>query len=295
MEDYSTIDLPLETATNLASKLGLSSLSIQREDLHPLESHKGRSIPHMINEAIKSGFEQFVISSSGNAAIASALYIKELNQKNKKYKLTVYVGKKINNTKYNRLKELKDENINILISERPLQAMQNKAKENGIKSLRQSTDPLALSGYNALATKLIKQKVDYIFVPASSGTLAEALLEIAVQSKAKAPRISIVQTEACHPIAEFINGPSVENSSMADAIVDKIAYRKERINKLMKENGGSIYVVKDEDIKNAMEMLYKYENIRASANGSLSLAGIIEGLSLDLENNKKIIAIICGQ
>jgi hypothetical protein len=41
---------------------------LKREDLHRHGSHKGRSIPIMIDEAARTGSRRFVISSSGNAA-----------------------------------------------------------------------------------------------------------------------------------------------------------------------------------------------------------------------------------
>src|ERR1035437_8229763 len=74
---------PQKNYPNLAKALGVSSLYLKREDLHPYGSHKGRSIPVMIDHYVKDGKRHFAISSSGNAALAAAMYLKELNGKNK--------------------------------------------------------------------------------------------------------------------------------------------------------------------------------------------------------------------
>jgi len=46
---------PLEHYPTLAKAIGVSDLYFKREDLHPYGSHKGRSIPVMINNYYKKG------------------------------------------------------------------------------------------------------------------------------------------------------------------------------------------------------------------------------------------------
>ena len=68
---------PLEAYPKLAKAIGVNRLYFKREDLHPYGSHKGRSIPVMIDKYFKAGDRRFANSSSGNAALAAAKYIKE--------------------------------------------------------------------------------------------------------------------------------------------------------------------------------------------------------------------------
>ena len=65
---------PLEQQAQLAEAIGISSLYFKREDLHPYGSHKGRSIPVMIEHYLASGDTRFAISSSGNAALAAVMH-----------------------------------------------------------------------------------------------------------------------------------------------------------------------------------------------------------------------------
>jgi threonine dehydratase len=73
---------PIEHYSELAEILGLSDLYFKREDLHQYGSHKGRSIPFMIDHYSGRGDRHFVISSSGNAALAAGLHVAKLNSEN---------------------------------------------------------------------------------------------------------------------------------------------------------------------------------------------------------------------
>src|ERR1700722_13263607 len=80
----------------IAEKIGVPSLYLKREDMHPSGSHKGRSIPSMIDAYIIQGFKKFSISSSGNAAIAAGQHIQKLNSsQSEKISLDIYIGKHI--------------------------------------------------------------------------------------------------------------------------------------------------------------------------------------------------------
>lgn len=85
----------------LSQALGLiSELYLKREDLHPYGSHKGRSIPGMIEAYAKQGVRDFVISSSGNAALAAIHAVKAYNEQHPEpTTLKILVGKKIDPNK----------------------------------------------------------------------------------------------------------------------------------------------------------------------------------------------------
>jgi len=176
---------PIEHCPDLAKSIGLSDLYLKREDLHPYGSHKGRSIPVMIDRYYNAGDRNFVISSSGNAALAAALYVREINQKNDlpdessgQANLNIFVGKNINSHKLDKLRavagspstadeatrvldghaQTSNKRINVVIKDRPLFTL-NQAVEDGARSLRQSTDDAALEGYATLAEELAAVKV----------------------------------------------------------------------------------------------------------------------------------------
>ena len=282
---------PQEEVPKLAKILGLSvPLYFKREDLHPYGSHKGRSIPYMIEQYAQGGANQFAISSSGNAAIAAALYITDYNIKftESPLSLQIFVGENISDGKYQTIKQLKRSNnsqITITQTEKPRQAVHILSKKGEAKSLRQSTDPLALAGYQSLIGELEQiQDLGTIFVPTSSGTTAQAL--------ASKFAVHVVQTSACHPIAEEFDHDFTETeSSLADAIVDRVAIRKEKLkNSLM-----GAWIVSDKEIGQAIGLTREMCGIEISPNSALSLAGLQRALGRGFKPDKPVVCLITGK
>jgi hypothetical protein len=334
---------PLESYPKLAKAVGVNKLFFKREDLHSYGSHKGRSIPVMIDHYLKAGQSRFAISSSGNAALAAALYIKELNGKKMgssdsraPIDLDVFIGNHAAPRKAARLKSLADEHIRVLVKERPLQAL-TQAVNEGARSLRQSTDDTALIGYQSLAEELsvafetsgslkpgsnrslesearISSRSDLkrssksgcsIFIGTSSGTTAQALANYFLNEETRHARfraeiahvqIHIVQTSSCHPLAdafESYDGP--DEASLADAIVDKTAHRKEALIPLIKKTGGRAWVATNDDIKAAQELTRKNTGLEISTNSALSVAGAMKAVELGYEIGDAIFCLICGE
>lgn len=287
---------PEDSYPKLAKALGIQSIFLKREDLHPYGSHKGRSIPFMIEEYIKKGFIKFALPSSGNAALAAAKYIKEINKKSEdKISLNIFVGNNIRNDKLKKLEELKDENISVTMHERPIQAFTEKIKEEDVKSLRQSIDDTALLGYESLARELLEIKdLKAVFIPTSSGTTAQALAEYFIKEK-KDIEIHIVQTSSCHPIAdEFIEKEMPEEKSIADAIVDKTANRREAVAKAVKETVGGAWIASNEEIKSAQVIVKENTDIEIGTNSALSVAGLMEAVYTGKEWNGPVACIVTG-
>jgi threonine dehydratase len=293
---------PHESYPRLAQALALpekaSFLYFKREDLHPYGSHKGRSIPHMIDAKVKEGCRHFVISSSGNAALAAGLYIKELNDKRKddgKIMLEILAGKNINSDKLKKLESLKDENILLSLQDRPLQVLFTKTQEPGVESLRQSESDIALEGYGSLAKELLEiPDLKVVFMGTSSGTTAQALAEYFTKNKKKI-EVYIIQTSSCHPIADsFVENYSSDEKSLADAIVDKTAIRKDAVIAGVEKTGGGGWIASNEQIRTAQELTKTHAGITISPNSALSVAGLMEAIYTGKKWDGAIVCMICG-
>ncbi len=292
---------PQEKYPALAKIIGLSGLYFKREDLHPYGSHKGRSIPTMIDRYVASGSKDFVISSSGNAALAAALHVKMLNERSP-ISLSVFVGHHIAPHKLEKLKALEDANIRVLIKERPLQAL-TIASQEGATGLRQSTDDSALIGYEALARELgLIQGIGAIFVGTSSGTTAQALATYFSakdgygKGGGKSVQVHIVQTSGCHPISdgmEIFDGK--EEESLADAIVDRTAMRKSRLVSLIKKTGGNAWVATNDEIIAARDMVFENTGLDISTNSALSVVGAMQAVYRGWEIDGDVVCMICGE
>lgn len=296
---------PLERYTELAKAIGASDVYFKREDLHPYGSHKGRSIPAMIAEHAETGDRRFAISSSGNAALAAALYVRDINKAAKKKQiatsaldLTMFISTRADVHKANKLKALEDgTNIRVLVKERPIQAL-TMAVKDGMKSLRQSIDDTALIGYASLVEELASQlnKIGAIFIGTSSGTTAQALAQ-GFMAKEMPVQIHIVQTSSCHPMSaafEQYDGP--HETSIAGAIVDTVAVRKPVLVPLIGKTGGRGWTVTNEEMQAAQAATLKHTGLEISANSALSVAGLMQAVALGWEFPAgPVICMICGE
>ena len=287
---------PTESYSALAAAIGVSELRFKREDLHPYGSHKGRSIPVMIGHYAAAGDHRFAITGSGNAALAAALYVQEWNagKTTEQLELDIFIGNHISGHKADKLKALASDCIRVTLKERPLQAL-TQAMNEGVRSLRQSTDDEALVGYEQLAAELAGEKdVGAVFIGTSSGTTAQALATYFIQNKLPI-QVHIVQTPSCHPLVEAFetyDGP--DELSVADAIVDRTALRKDALIPVMKKTGGRGWIATNDDIAAAQDMAAEHADLEISVNSALSVAGAMKAAALGWDFKGKVICMICG-
>ncbi len=288
-----------EEYSEFANSLGVKRLFFKREDLHPYGSHKGRSVPKMIDKYIKEGIKNFAVSSSGNTALAAAFYINKLNSTgyelgNTMIKLSVLVGQHISVKKFNKLEQFKSPYINITMHDRPLQTLFNMTRDEGTVSLRQSTDDSALIGYSELAEELTHiPDLQAVFMGTSSGTTAQALLEYFDLHNMKT-EMHIVQTSSCHPIADaFVDNP-IDEQSIAGAIVDHNAIRKNKVIALIDKIGGGGWIASNEHIVSAQELTNKHTGLSISTNSALSVAGLMQAVYTGKTWDGSVACIICG-
>lgn len=282
--------------SKLAEALEMKSLFFKREDLHPYGSHKGRSIPHMIDEYIKQGYSMFAISSSGNAALAAAFHIQHLNSMNAdKVSIEILVGQKIKTSKLRKLEQFSNEYIRITSHDRPIQTLFNITKDTKVKGLRQSNDDTSLVGYETLADELLEiPNLKSVFIGTSSGTTAQALLQF-FSKKKKNIEVHLVQTSSCHDMVyDLTNDVAIDEQSLADAIVDHTAIRKNKLIKMVKDSGGSGWIASNEQILVAQEMTKKYTGVDISTNSALSVAGLMQAVYTGTNWNGAVACMICG-
>lgn len=292
---------PQLPAPKLSEALGITNETwLKREDEHHFGSHKGRSIPLMIATHQRAGVGHFVISSSGNAALAAARAVRahNKNKPNDQIRLQIFIGLGISPHKQELIAAETDPLITIVQVKNPKQSAQQFAAKESAMLLRQSTEPLALLGYHELAEELAKiENLAAVFVPTSSGTTAQGLAEGFAKLHLN-PQIHIVQTTACHPMVDVIdpkatNADMVE-SSLADAIVDKIAYRKQAVAEAIKNSRGTGWVATNEEITQAMNLMKAAVGLNISPNSALSVAGLTKAVQNGWQWSGPVVCLITG-
>lgn len=262
---------------SLAKKLNIQNLWIKHEYLNESGSHKIRLMKHLIDEYFKKGKNNFVISSSGNAAIAAAYYLNKYRKKN--FKLMIFVSKNISANKWQRLKSATGKTKNIIIKKvvRPKQQAFLFGKKYKFILLRGSEKRNSPQAYYSLARELIKvPNLRAVFVPSSSGITALGLYQTFNKLKKKI-EIHIVQTEKIYSLSkDFDHDFSPKQESLATAIVDKIALRKKEVSEMIKKSLGSGWIINDQSLKEAKKIYQQIDSSFKSYDSLLSLAGVIK-------------------
>ena len=152
-----------------------------------------------------------------------------------------------------------------------------------------------LKSGESLAKELLEiSDLSAVFVATSSGTTSQALGEYFLKNK-KDIAVYAVQTSSCHPIAELFDKKEIaDEKSTADAIVDKVVFRRERVAEIIKKTNGSGVIVNNSEIKNVQNLLAK-NNISVSPNGALALAGLVSSLTNGKKYSGSLVCIVGGK
>lgn len=309
-------DTPLESYPELASLLGLASLHLKREDLNPTGSHKDRCLAFQMSKYIEDGQTELVISSSGNSAISAIAYSKQCRECG--VRLHVYLSYKTPISKIERLNKYLDnenlinhtlvigssiicDNVIIHIEDRPKVMAFRFAKKNNLPFLRGSTDDFAIEGFKTIAFEIFEKAkfIDSLFIPTSSGTTAKGIyegfkmlrFELPSEDTWKIPAIHIAQTSKIHPIAkEFDKEFSPSETSIAKAIVDRVAHRKSEILEEIIDTDGFGWVLDDEEIKEGVRVL-RNAGVDCSEEGGLAMAALLKALKKGVQIDNPVVVI----
>lgn len=238
----------------------------KREDLNPTGSLKDRGMAFVISKVVFQGHKNFVLSSSGNAAISASEYCKLAGAN-----LFIYVSPKINKGK---LEALKKKAAKIIITERPLSESQKFAAENNFISLRLSRIEFAHLGYKTISFEIAKQlgEINDIFIPVSSGVCCLGIFK-GFQEIGIHPRIHVCQGSSNGPIASFFDKEIHAEESMATALVAKTSPLAGQIKEIIEKSKGFGWVIDNQRIISAQRKL-KEIGVDTSNEGALAFAAI---------------------
>jgi threonine synthase len=262
------------------------------EHLNPNQSFKDRSLAYWLSYYYSQGKSDFVISSSGNAATSAIAYCNLFDAS-----LKVYVSENIPDYKFKKLVHTKgsSEKIKIIKSNKPKSDAFKYVRDSNAMNLRGSTDDNAIEGFKTLAFELCEQDktIDALFVCCSSGTSLSGIYE-GYKQVGTMPQLHIVQTTKINPIAcEFDSNFQKTNNSIANAVSDKVAMRKNRVVSIINNTGGSGWVVSDTELVAAKSELVENRIDIEGYNAYVSYAGFKKALNSGWEF-KNPVCIISG-
>ncbi len=282
---------------NLAQKLNLPEVWIKHEYLNESGSHKIRLLSYLFEKYIPQGEKKFVISSSGNAAIAACYYLEKI--KNPQINLMVFVPLAIDSKKWKRLQLARNNSPQIKIkkSRKAKQDAFKFSKETGAIFLRGSTESQAEQAYVGLGEEMAQiPNLQAIFIPTSSGITSLGTFEYFKKINQNV-EIHIIQTEKTHPLAwDFDKEFKVKKKSLAKAIVDKTAKRKMDVIRAIQESAGWAWVISDRELKTARKIIEINTDLaKISYDSLLSIAGLLKAQKNNWKFNGPICCLFTGE
>lgn len=175
-----------EGHTPLESVSGEPLLRYKREDLNPTGSHKDRAASFQLAAAHAAGARGVVISSSGNAGIATSQYAALHN-----LPAFVVVHPDTDPTK---LTAINGATTTLIITARAINTAKRIAREFSFPNLRPSVSDEAIVGYATLGDELLDIEFDDLVLFATSGATAIGVANVLCAAE-HAVRIHVVQGE----------------------------------------------------------------------------------------------------
>lgn len=253
-----------------------SNIWVKADHINPTSSFKDRGVAFLISKIVEEDAHTVIIDSSGNAAVSTAAYCARASIRHiavmPKYS---HVEKKIQVLWHgSRVLEAPDRNQARLFARRL-------AKDLGLRYVGFAIEPHAVPGFKTVAYEIEEKFTpDAIFVPTGSGTnlIAIGSVYLEMQDRGEAehvPEVHCVQSAACAPISGEFTDYTKVNSTLAEGIIVPVTERKEEAIKVIRETGGTGWIVDNDDIYKALRLLAS-NGVYASPTGAVAVAGALK-------------------
>lgn len=272
-------------------ELDYGLICLKHEEENPSGSFKDRSMAYWMSKYKSLGKRNFVISSSGNAAMSAVSFAKLMQAE-----LAVFVSVNIPKYKWDQLSKLSENvtNIKLIKSIKPKSDAIRYANEAGAINLRGSSDGFAIEGFRTIGYELIEQNpnIDAIFICCSSGTAAIGIYNGIKQLSERPVKLNIVQTTKICPIASVFDKQYLRaDRSLANAVSDKVAKRKSELVEIVKLTGGSGWVISDKELVDAKAELVRHGINLDGYNAYVGFAGYKKAITNGIQYKYPVIII----
>ncbi len=284
---------PAQEWPSLARELGLERLVLKREDLNPGGSHKDRGLLYQIAacRAEDDHPRTFVLSSSGNAAVAAASVTRVTGDR-----LLAFVSPRTAPAKARRLRT---SGADLVVSDKPINFARYATRVFGLTDLRGTKDPRAATGYRSIAGELAPFRPDHVLTFSSSGTSMRGIAEGFAQLDLPVA-CTAVQAGVCLGIARALR-PDLEEEP--DNPAGRLGIRNppdaETLARYLASSGGGAVCVRTAGVMAMAERLSSRSeadggSLRVSPEGAAVLAAVVDG-AREGRLRGTVVAIITGR
>ncbi|MEM0451609.1 MAG: threonine synthase [Nitrososphaerota archaeon] len=296
---------PMHLSKGLGSLLGLRHLYIKNESTNPTGAFTDRGATLLVSLLYENNINNLTCISSGNLGVSLAAYSTTAGISCKVYfKIGVEQVKILQALSYNA--EIYFTN-NLTLTEDILR----REVKDASSYIVSSSNPLLLEGYKTIAYEIMEDlnwsSPDWIILPVGSGANMTSIwkgikeLEMLDLLQEKTPRLIGGQIKSCAPIAvSYFKGlEEVEATTLKDVGFPDIADPNPpwgfTVLKAIRELGGKMVTVSEEEVLHALKLMAKYEGLLVEPASAVGLATLIKSLDEGyIKRDEEIILIITG-
>ncbi|MFQ5818479.1 MAG: threonine synthase [Candidatus Heimdallarchaeota archaeon] len=296
---------PLLEAKNLKKHLDISQILLKDETRNPTGSFKDRGTSVGVTKALELSVRGVGTVSTGNMAASVAAYTAKAQ-----LPCIILIPQ---NTSIHKVAQTAICGVNVVAVAGPYGKMYDVSlkigHETGILFIN-SDSPWRIEGQKTIAYEICDQQgwqvPDHLIVPVSSGGNISAIFKGFKELNeigfiTQMPHIIGVQAKGNSPLVKaFFAGKDIVEefpnpSTIAHAIANPSPPSGNRVLKLLKRFGGSMYSVSDDEILDAQQLLAKKEGIFAEPAGATPLAALKCLLEQEtIKKNDKVVCVITG-
>jgi len=273
---------PLVAPAALRSALGAPRLWVKNETTGPSASMKDRATALVLETGLRSGASVVTTSSTGNAAIATALGAAAVGMR-----AVIFVSEACPRSKVAIMLELGADVVRVRAGYRAaFDVSRAAAARFGWLDRNTGANPVTIEGKKTLSFEVWEQLgrgvPDVVVVPVGDGPtlagVAKGFRELkSCGAASRTPRVVGVQAEGSQPIARAWREHAAVRPGGADTIADGIAVPEPALGDWavdeVRLSGGAFVTVPDEELEAAVTLLGEHAGIRSEPAGAASLAG----------------------
>ena len=296
---------PVMEFPELARRWGIGNLYLKDDGRLPTGSFKDRASAVGTAKAIELGFDTICCASTGNAASSLAGFSANLGLKS-----YIFVPAHAPEGKVAQLRIFKS---NVLLVEgsydQAYYLCQDAAQTFGWYNRNCAINPYLIEGKKTSGLEAAEQLAgripDWVSVAVGDGCTIAGIWKGFVEMKRfgvidKLPRMLGVQARGAQPIYEtFLAGDEVVRPRKADTLADSIAVGQPRNQtkalRAIRESGGSVVAVEDEEILSAMYELAQRTGVFGEPAGVTGIAGLLRAVADGtVKRHETVLHIVSG-
>ncbi len=292
---------PMIRAGSIAKSLDIQIVWLKDEGTNPTGSFKARGMSMAVSKAKELGVDKCVVPTAGNAGVALSAYCAKAGMDS-----LILMPSHTPKIFQDECRYYGSEVVLVdgLIDECGMMVTQFEA--NGYFNMSTLKEPYRVEGKKTMGFEIAEQLdwvlPDVIIYPTGGGTgligmwkAFQEMIHLGWLSPDHLPRMVVVQSSACAPMVDFING-NTDNApygeSKANGLAVPKAFGEDLIKKIVIESKGyALTVTEEELVKNALQ-LARLEGLSISPEGGAALAGLKKSIEQSLISLDDSILII---